>query len=61
MPLGLEGGGEVTGQGGSGPGEWKRRETGSPQEPPEREAALLMPRLWLSEPIAGILTSRTVR
>ena len=42
-------------------GNGKGRETGSPQEPPEREAALLMPRLWLSEPIAGILTSRTVR
>lgn len=39
----------------------KGRETGSPQEPPEREAALLMPRLWLSEPTAGILASRTVR
>ena len=28
MPVGLEGGGEVTGQGGSGPGEWKRQGDG---------------------------------
>ena len=28
IPLSLEGGGEVTGQGGSGPGDWKRQGDG---------------------------------